>query len=354
MRFSHLVGVSVVALGVALSTSAQASGSGCYVSGGTISCDSSVPNANAKPNEATAPTLVRTAVTSQTSLLTNHLQNAFSSRGGSGRVAMGETGVSAGDGGNKYGLWLSGASAITSNEEAFNDFDGISRTGTIGFDYKPSNNLVLGVSVFGEGAELDTNYNLGTVSRQGYSVVPYAAYDFGQGTTVDGLFGLSYLTGEITRAAGAAEGDFSGYRTMTSLNAHHNYVLGAVLLRGDVGYTYAHEKQGAYNESGTNARIGAKTTNLAQGKIGGRVAYGFDQFEPYAQAHYVRDFVRNSLSGTGTQPATPANDKDEVLTAIGLDWYPTATESVGVEVSHGFFRTNESVTTAILNARISF
>ena len=236
----------------------------------------------------------------------------------------------------------------------FNEFDGSSRTGTLGFDVRPSDNLVVGVSVFAEGAMLDTFYNLGQVERDGYSVVPYAAYSFGQGTTVDALVGVTYLNGKISRANNAAEGNFDGYRAMTSLNAHHNYVLGAVLLRGDVGYTYAHEKQGSYTESGTNADIAAKTPNLAQGRIGGRAGYGFDNVEPYAQAHYVRDFVRNNLSGVGASNRTPSNDSDEVLVAIGLDWYPTATESVGIEVSRNYFRTNENTTTVIMNGRLTF
>lgn len=350
MRVSHLVGASVVALGMSLSNSALA----CYVYSGVLHCDGELPNVNAKPNEATAPTLARTAVTSQTALVGSHLQSAFSSRSGGNRVAMGETGVSAGDTSGKYGLWFSGAAAITESTEVFNEFDGTSRTGTLGFDVRPSNNLVVGVSVFAENATLDTFYNLGKVERDGYSVVPYVAYDLGQGTTVDALVGVTYLTGEISRANNFAKGDFDGYRAMTSLNAHHNYVVGAVLLRGDVGYTYAHEKQGSYTETATNAHIGDKTTNLAQGKIGGRVGYGFDTVEPYAQAHYVRDFVRNSLSGVGGLSGEPSNDRDEVLTAIGLDWYPTATESVGVEVSHGFFRSNESTTTVIMNGRLTF
>lgn len=350
MRVSYLVGVSIVALGMSLSNSALA----CYVYSGEISCGDDLPNANAKPNEATAPALTRTAVTSQTMLVGSHLQNAFSSRSGARRVAMGETGVSAGDASGKYGLWFSGAFAATESTQVFNEFDGTSRTATLGLDYKPSSNLVVGVSIFAEGAKLDTDYNQGEVDRDGYSVVPYAAYDFGQGTTVDALVGVTYLTGEISRANNAAEGNFDGYRAMTSLNAHHNYVLGAVLLRGDVGYTYAHEKQGSYTESGTNAHIDDKTTNLSQGRVGGRAGYGFDNVEPYAQAHYVRDFVRNNLSGVSTSDRKPSNDNDEVLAAIGMDWYPTATESVGVEISRNFFRTSESTTTVIMNGRLAF
>lgn len=350
MRVSYLVGASVVALGLAVSTSAQAT---CSISNGSLSCYD-LPNANAKPNEAPAPTLARSAVSTQTGLVANHLQNAFSSRSGSGRVALGETGVSAGDGENKYGLWLSGAGTVTENSEIYNEFHGTSRTGTVGFDYKPASNVVFGVSVFAEGVDLATQYNNGELERTGYSLVPYAAYDFGQGTTVDALVGVTYLSGEISRGNHAASGRFDGYRAMTSLNAHQSYALGPVGLRADVGYTFAHEKQGGYAENGTNQNVDAKTTNLSQGKIGGRVGYGFDQVEPYAQAHYVRDFVRNNLSGVGNNADGPTNDHDEVLTAIGFDWYPTATESLGIEVSHGFFRSHESVTTLLMNARLTF
>lgn len=351
MRNTRFLMAGAVALGAVVAGNGTAQAT-CYVSGGSVSCYNE-PNSNAKPNEAVAPSLNRTSTTTQTSLVANHLSSAFSSRGGQ-RVALGETGVSAGEGGNSYGLWMSGAAAVTDNTEIYNDFSGTTKTGTVGFDYRPSNNLVYGVSTFIESTSLDTNYNQGTVDRDAYSLVPYAAYDFGQGTTVDGLVGWSYLRGEIERGNGVARGSFHGYRALTSLNAHHTLPFGPWSVRGDVGYTYAREKQGSYVEGGTNATIDAKTTNLSEGKVGGRVGYAFDAVEPYFMAHYVRDFVRNNVSGIATDPNKPVNDRDEVVAAIGLDFFPTATESVGIEITHSFFRSHEEVTTGMLTGRISF
>lgn len=355
MRVYRFIVLGAVATGAAaaFASAAHASAQECYLNGSSIYC-SYKENANAAPNVPTASALMRAGVTSQVSLVGNHLQNAFGGKGGSSRVALGETGVSAGEAGQKVSLWLSGAGAVTENTEVFNEFSATSRTATMGLDFQPSSNWVVGVSTFLEGANVETDYNNGDVDRVGYSVVPYAAYNLGQGTTVDGLFGLTYLDGEISRGNGVAFGGYDGYRVMTALNAHHSYALGAVSLRGDVGYLYAHEKQNGYTESGTNAAIAAKTTNLSQGKIGGRVGYGFDTVEPYVQAHYLYDFVRNNVSGIGTDPRKPENDKDEVVLAVGLDFFPTATESVGLEITQSFLRERERTTTAMITGRVSF
>lgn len=344
------VAASLVLAGEALATQSNS----CSVVGTSLSCDSSATNPNVAPTAPVANTLARGATTTQTTTISSHLQNVFAPRGGAQRAAMGQTGISAGEGGQSYGLWLSGSGSAIDNDEFANEFTGSSAVGTLGFDVQPSDNLVLGVSLFTELTDLSTQYNLGEVDREGYSLVPYVAYSFGQGTSVDAMVGVTYLTADVSRGGGVATGDYTGHRVMTALNAHHSVPMGAINLRGDLGYVYAREKQGNYTESGTNLAVGERTTNLAQGKIGGRLGYGMAQIEPYVQAHYVRDFVRNSLSGVAGGAQTPKNDNDEVLTAIGLDWFPTATESVGLEASYGFLRENESVGTLLFNGRIRF
>lgn len=326
----------------------------CFLYDTELWCEDSATNLDVAPTAPVANTLARGNATMQVLTISRHLQQFFTPGANRQRFAQGQTGISAGEDGHSYGIWVSGSGSVIDNSEAANQFDGTSAFGTVGFDYQPNDFLVVGISVFTELTSLNTQYNIGEVDRQGYSLVPYAAYSFGQGTSVDAMLGLTYLTADVSRGGGLASGEYSGYRVMTAVNAHHNLALGAFNVRADIGYMYAHERQGSYTESGTNLAVGEEVTSLGQGKIGGRIGYGLAEAEPYVQAHYLRDFVRDDLSGLAGSPQRPENDRDEVLVAVGLDWFPTATESVGLEFSYGFLRDNESVATLLLNGRIHF
>lgn len=319
------------------------------------SCSGVSGNLNENPSKPVAAAAAGSAVGLQTSTVGARVQGVFAgARAGQRMAAIESTGMAAGDDSSRMSVWLSGAHSSLESDVDLNEFTGSNTAGTMGFDYMPSENLVYGVSVFVDRASLTTHYNLGSVKRVGYSVVPYVGYNFGQGTTVDAMVGGTYLSSDITRAGGAGRGSTDGYRMMFAANLHHNLEFGSWLVRGDVGYSYAHERHSSWTEEGSGAYVDETTANLASGKVGGRLGYTLGEFEPYTQVHYVYDFVRNNFSGAGTLSEKPANDADEIQAAIGFDWFATPTESVGVEFSHSFFREDQHVSTLMMNARLSF
>jgi hypothetical protein len=352
--------VASAALGwawVAMSGGAQASNGSCSFSANTgWSCSGEGnANTNAAVGQTTGAATVRTATGLQTATVSNHIANVFSStRAGRQSAMLNETGIAAGDNGMPYGLWLSGGITSLSNTDVSNDFKGTTGGFTAGFDYAPSDNLIVGLSVGREKLDLTTNFNGGTVDRSGYSLAPYAGYNFGQGTTVDLLGSYTFLDADVTRALGAGYGNYDGWRGMVATNAHHTLHFADLALRGDVGYLYSYESQGSYLETGSGATIAERNLNLSQGKIGARATYALtDTFEPYFQAHYTRDFVFNRVSASATT-RQPDNDPNQVTLAIGGDWFPTDQASLGFEVDHGVARAHERVLSLLANARLRF
>ncbi|EME69468.1 outer membrane protein domain-containing protein [Paramagnetospirillum caucaseum] len=316
------------------------------------SCSGSASNYNAQPGAPVAGAVQRSGTTTQVSAIANHLGGAFSASGARRVASLGETGIAGGDASSRYSLWVNGSGGRVSSTSPANDFSGNNKGGAVGMDYAPSDNLLVGVALMGEHISLNTKFNLGSLNRVGYSVVPYVAYSFGQGTSIDVITSATFLDADVVRAQNG-RGSYDGYRLMGAFNVHHGVELGAWSVRGDIGYMYSREWQGSYREEVSNAHIGAVASNLGQGKIGGRGGYLLDKVELFAQAHYVRDFVAKRTSTVQGQPNTP-DDRDEVLAGIGMDWFPTQTESIGLEISHGFFREAEANTTMMMNAKIKF
>lgn len=335
-------------------------GCGAYESGGVVhyygTCDAPTQSSPAEVDASAT----RASVGFAAGAVANRVANVLGGGGSRQTASSGDaaqTGVSTGDGAPRYALWASIGGNTLSSSVSGAAFDGTLSAQTLGFDVLLSPQTVVGVSVFHEGNDFDTEFNGGRLDGDTWSVVPYAGYDFGQGTTLDGLVGLSYVTGKATRAGGGAtgaKGDFDGYRAMAALNGHHNLSLGGPWnLRGDLGTIMAYSRNNAYTETGIAAQRQERSTNhLVQGKAGARLSYLWDRVEPYGAAYYAYDFV-SDRTGNGTAPGG-GGDSDEFQFYAGLDWYATDTESVGLEVSHVVGRTRTDSTGLLFNARLRF
>jgi uncharacterized protein YhjY with autotransporter beta-barrel domain len=343
-----LVGSAILGVaGLAPAMAAASSSDGCSVYYGVAYDCGDNTNANAAAETDTAAT--RGSVMTIGGAISGRASQALAG-GGRAQTAMadGTTGVAAGDGTAKYGLWASLSGNALSSSVLGAGFDGTIGTQTVGIDTMLNDNTVAGVSLVHEGTSLTTDFNSGKLNSDGWSVVPYAGYNFGQGTTIDALAGFTYTTAKATRLSGAADGRYSGYRVMAAANIHHTIVNGAWAFRADAGWSGAYARNEGYDEKGTAAaHQDEQSAHLSQGRIGGRVSYLWDKVEPYGQVAYSYDFVADQ-AGFGS------NDQDEVITAIGLDWYPTATESVGVELFRSFLREKNSSMGLLLNARLAF
>ncbi len=318
-------------------------------------CDGS--GAKSSSSERTIENVNRAAVGSVLGSVGNHIGSVVGGRGAQ-TASLGEvsTGLAGGNGSPRFALWAAGGANALKISADSADFDGKLLNGTAGLDYRINNNLVIGFAAALDSTNGDTRFNAGDFSVQGYSVIPYAAYDFGQGTTVDVMVGYTYLDGETTRASGGLRGDYTGYRLMGAANVHHSLPIGPLTLRGDLGFTYAYSQNDDYTETGTGPGLGLLATHvneasahLGQSKVGLRASHAFGRFEPFLSTTYLYDHVADHSGRIGNEVGN-----DELIVATGVDFYATQTESVGLQASHSFLRNKTSDTGLLFNARLAF
>ncbi|CAA7615251.1 autotransporter outer membrane beta-barrel domain-containing protein [Magnetospirillum sp. UT-4] len=346
------LGTSLISPGLAW---ASESSSGCTYSGGTYyNCDTA--NVTKSAGAEVDSGANRSAATVTTVAVSNQVSRSLSPSTRQ-RSALGETGVSGGDDELRYSLWGALGATSLSSTVVGAAFSGTAGSQTVGFDMVLNQNLVVGVAAFHESNTFETDFNAGRLDSNGYSLVPYVGYDFGQGTSIDGLIGLTWTDNDASRASGTAQGHYNGYRAMAAANAHHGFELAPEWrLRGDFGMIWAYSDNDSYTETGPAARQQAgSTSHLVQAKAGGRLSYLWGQIEPFAALYYAYDLVHDYVGADGTGGNRGgSDDADEAQIYAGLDWFPTDTESVGLEFNRVVGRDRTSAMGVLMNARLRF
>lgn len=356
MRKVFLITTCLIGSAIWASGQASASSNECYVSGSGASASYSGCGSNptASTTDKTNETTTRSSTTTVVGAIGNRVSGALKS-GPSTSVALAETGVSAGDGQVRQALWVAMGANTMSSTVPGAAFSGDLSNQTVGYDVMVNDRTVVGVSAFREGDKFQTDFNAGKLNANAWWLVPYVGHDFGQGSTIDAMLGVAYVSGKAYRAGNNAQGHFDGYRTMAAVNGHHNWSLGgAWFMRGDVGLSGAYSRTNGYDETGAAAvHVAASTSHLLQGKAGGRLSYAWDKVEPYVSAYYAYDFVADYVGDSGIRPGG-SDDADEFQFYLGLDWYATDTESVGLEISRVVGRDRSESMGLLLNGRLRF
>ena len=236
----------------------------------------------------------------------------------------------AGDGFSGWSVW---------GGYTYSDFESVTRAPyeatlhgfVIGADTLFTDQLLFGVFAGYDALQTDTTFNGGGQDVDGVTAGPYIAYLFNDTFSADVTLGYSYLKTDQDRIdpanAGTLQVDFSADRAFLVMNLNAVHYLGDVLLGGRVGYLYAREDQNGYTETGgPSARtVGDRRLTLSQAYIGGDIAYGIGDFEPYAHAVYRYDVTVNDGASAGGLPGAFGNpqpqDPDEVQWGLGLRYF---------------------------------
>jgi hypothetical protein len=271
-------------------------------------------------------------------------------------------GAAAGDGpggaNGPIGVWGNATYTAMRNSFSSTKSDGYLLTLLGGGDIRPTERWLVGSAVTLEFVEMDTTFNDGTLSSAGWSVSPYAAYILSDETdarlVLDGLVSYGNQKADTTRDRSTQQvsGSYSGFRTMAAMNLTYTKLLEAWSLSGKVGYLWAHQRNGAMEESDAT-QVDGNTTRLGQAKAGARAAYAFTDFEPYVGATYLYDVMTTSTQA-GNGQASPGTDRSEVETVAGVTWLVGEQTTLGAELAHGFFRDNLSATSLSLQFRTEF
>ncbi len=266
-------------------------------------------------------------VATYTVLLATHLATLFAPGPGGvipvsdGFMIESPRGRAAGGGFDSLGVWGSLARSEFDNDFAATAYDGSRVTLLGGVDFSPMEDVVTGVAIGYDTADMTTTFNGGEQQTDGWTVAPYAAALLDDNWSVDVSAGLSRVGTDQFRTAGATRvnSDVDTNRIFASVNLSGSYAAGDWNFGPHLGWSLARSYDDSFVES-NGAAVGSRVTRLEQWRIGGEAAYaGAGDFEPFARATYERDYSFTKIRVAGA--TQPANDRDDVLLATGVRYF---------------------------------
>ena len=303
--------------------------------------------------------------------MSNSIASVVSARGASsfsgpsaGTPSAGANQVGAGVA-NPLGVWANFTTGWIGDDTTATENDGNLYVGTVGADYKLSDNVIVGGAVAFEGVSADLKPVIGGVKgtgdydQFGVTISPYAAVQLTDILSLSGAAGYTYTTSEIetTDSTGVStSGDTDGRRYFVSATGAANTVIDAFTVGGNLTMLYLNAKQNNYTDS-AGAQVASQTTELGQMSLGGRFGYLIQSdgavFEPYVKVGYAYDFVRDDISVQAGQAAHP-NDEDEFRVGGGAAFYSSDSGTGSIEAETKLGRENINETTLSLIYRLQF
>jgi outer membrane autotransporter protein len=204
-----------------------------------------------------------------------------------------------------FGVWLQGEGHFgdkdTTRNEAGFEYDG--RSGSIGLDYRLSDDLVIGVAGGTAGSDIDYNGSAGSLDSDAY----YASL-YGSLRPLERLF--LELTGSyawddfetkrnilVGTVARRAKGHTGGESWGLDLSSYYELGDGAVSFGPVIGVSYLETRIDGYREGGAGSaglRVSGQKTNSLQTRLGAEFSYGIEtglgRLAPSLQADWIHEF----------------------------------------------------------------
>ena len=254
-----------------------------------------------------------------------------------------DTGLAAGDDPPKYGLWGVGTYANMQDFQTNTRYEGNMYMFMGGFDYKLTEQFVIGAAAGYENAYLDTAFNQGNVGTDGYTFAPYAAYKITDTLTVDALGGITFLNYDTKRSD--IGGHYQAVRNMWSVNLNKYFLWDNWIFAATVGNMFVNEHAESFAESDGTSN-GGRENYLSELRLGGKASYVFGKFEAYGGLAYLLDYM---MRYTGTMP-----DNDSFEGTLGLNYRPVGNWMLGLEGASTFDRSHTQNNRVMANIRYEF
>jgi len=293
---------------------------------------------NSDSGAATSTSTLVTTVPRQVNTISARASNALQmrTRGGRGTrgsvlptagglTMSGETGLNAGEGlSTLAGAWFGYSYSDFDDEFTATAFEAEQHSFLGGLDVSPWEPVLLGLAFGYESADYETTFNAGGQDVDGWTISPYLAASLSETFSVDAVFGYTAVDTEQFRTAAATRvsSQFDADRFFWGGNLNMVKPWGNWYLSARVGFLWAREFQDAFTESDGTA-VAERTIKLGQWHVGGEAAYTYGDWEPFAGATYGRDYSRTEVQVAGAG-AQPANDRDDVMFALGLRYFHTS------------------------------
>jgi hypothetical protein len=265
------------------------------------------------------------------------------------------TGMSAGAGGGRLGVWVSGGWTGIEDDLTSTAYDGDVYNVLFGGDFQFNDRFLGGIAIGYESSDIDTTFNAGNSSSDGWTIAPYAGYVLNRYFTVDVSGGYSFVDYDLRRfdvASSDVTGSMEADRWFLAGALNGYYTVNKVLLSGRVSYSYTREEQDGFTESDGTVNTQRDIT-VGELRIGAQVGYDLGKVQPYLTGTYVWDAQMTKVLVAAGQ-AQPANDRSGVDVGGGIRFALSDRVTGGVEGTTHLARDNFDSTSANGNLRIKF
>lgn len=264
------------------------------------------------------------------------------------------TGMAAGGGDGRLGVWVSGGWSQIEDDLTSTAYDGNLYNGLVGADYQFNDRFLGGLALGYESANIDTAFNAGSIESDGFTIAPYAGYVLNRYLTVDVSGGYSFIDYDMDRTAGGTRvtGSTDSNRWFLGGNLNAYYAVNRVTLGGRVGYLYTKEAQDGFTESNGTV-ISDNDITIGQFRVGGTAGYQLGKVEPYVTGTYVYDVQHEKITVAAGQ-AAPKNDRSGFDVGGGIRFMLSDRVTGGFEGTTHVGRDDFDSTSLTGNLRIKF
>ena len=261
------------------------------------------------------------------------------------------TGIAGGETFNNLGLWGSYAYSDFDNDFSRTKYDGDRNMFFVGADFTPRDNMVLGLAIGYEDTSIDTDFNLGQLDADGWTIAPYFGMILNDTWSLDINAGWSDIDTDQDRSSGTITSDYNTDRWFVSANVSGYTQVNNWSLSGRTGLMNAESEDDSFTESNGTV-VNSRATLLTQFSLGGEAAYPMGDFEPYVTATYNYDLhATETVLTAGVQPS---NDDDDVLLGLGFRYFKDDNLSMSAQYDTRQGRSDFDEDTFSFNVRWDF
>ena len=309
---------------------------------------------NIVPEETLAPMSIATNTSSVNLSAINSRLGKIRSGGGAGDDLFSAT---------RLGFFISGTGGFGELDKSVEqDAADFNTQGVItGFDYKLSENLIVGLAGSYSFFDLDFDKNVdvagGSVEADSYSVTAYSNYAFGTGGYVEGVFTYGWSDYDLNRGIVidsntaveklnlTAVADPEGEQFSISLASGYDFNAGSFSYGPYARISYFETKIDSYNESGAgglNLHVGEHDGDSLETVLGGQLtyaqSYSWGVLVPHAKAEWHHEYKNSSRSFDVTYVNDPRSNANVYRSTTGSPDRDFANLSAGfsAQLKHGF------------------
>ncbi len=247
----------------------------------------------------------------------------------------------------RLGLWGMGTVSWAGNNQSSTSFDGNIYTAMAGVDYRVLDVLTLGAAIGYEGTNIQTWYNEGKTTGDGFTVMPYASLALTPQFIADAAFGMTfsqYHSSWIDESTFLKRSrDYGAFRVMGAANLSYYIPVEAWLFKLTAGTILANENSSYL--TGSSATSTSRQDNFfGELAAGGSVKYSFDKIAAKIGATYRYDYALKDAD----------QDRDEVQGLAGIELTPREGVLLDVQATNSFFREHVNNTTLSATLRLEY